>query len=233
MACGLPPPLSAIDTLALRAPVLVGLNLSVIVQLFPASTDVPQLLLSMKSPGLLPPRVIPLIARVVLPTLVSVTVLGVLVVPTFVAGKATLVADNLTSVPTPVKLMVWGLSLALSVIVTLPVRVPMAVGVKVTAMVQLRPIRTELPQVLVSLKSPLAAILVILRVAVPVLVRVTFWPALVVCRTWAAKVRLVLDKCTFGAGRVVVIATVSTAKSVQVVAQVVRLNTAEVMFGPV
>jgi hypothetical protein len=42
-----------------------------------------------------------------------------------------------------------GLPLVLSVMVIAPVRVPVAVGVKVTLMVQFAPAATEVPQVLV------------------------------------------------------------------------------------
>jgi hypothetical protein len=63
---------------------------------------------------------------------------------------------------------------------TAPVRVPVAVGVKVTLMVQEAPAATELPQVLVSAKSPLAEMLVILNAPLPVLVSVTDWAELVV-----------------------------------------------------
>ena len=49
----------------------------------------------------------------------------------------------------PVRLTVCGLPVALSVMVTEAVRLPGAVGVKVTLMVQLPPAGTELPQVLV------------------------------------------------------------------------------------
>ena len=68
---------------------------------------------------------------------------------------------------------------------------------------------------------------------VPVLVSVTVWAALVVWRSCVANVRLVLDSCTFGPATAAFTATVSIAKSVQVVAQVVRLTTAEVILGPV
>ena len=61
----------------------------------------------------------------------------------------------------------------MSVIVTDPLREPLAVGLKVTLIVQeLLGARLE-PQVLVSEKSPLAVMLVILRVPLPVLLRVT------------------------------------------------------------
>jgi hypothetical protein len=59
------------------------------------------------------------------------------------------------------------------VIVIEPVREPVAVGVKVTLRVQLAPAAMLEPQVLVWAKSPLAVMLVIARVALPVLFSVT------------------------------------------------------------
>lgn len=56
---------------------------------------------------------------------------------------------------------------------TVPVRVPVAVGVKVTEIVQFAPAATLVPQVLVSPKFVLGTILVMLSEVVPVLVRVT------------------------------------------------------------
>jgi len=77
------------------------------------------------------------------------------------------------SLPVPLSATVCGLPAALSVTVTLPVLVPVAVGSKVTLMVQLAPAVTLEPQVLVWEKSPLAVMLVRLRVASPVLLSVT------------------------------------------------------------
>ena len=57
--------------------------------------------------------------------------------------------------PIPVKLIACGLSAALSVIVTCPVRAPATVGVKATEMLQLPLGGTEVPQLLFSAKSPL------------------------------------------------------------------------------
>ena len=82
--------------------------------------------------------------------------------------------------PVPLRLIVWGLLEALSVTVTVPVRVPDAVGLKVTLMLQLAPAASELPHVVVSAKSPLIPILVIVKLAVPELVRVADWALLVV-----------------------------------------------------
>src|SRR5581483_4069734 len=104
--CGLPPPLSAIETEALRAPIAVGVKVTVIVQLPPPTTLVPQVLVCMKSPGLVPVRVIPVIVRVCAPTLVRVTVCGALVVPTVTVPNGRMVGDSLTTVPTPDTAMV-------------------------------------------------------------------------------------------------------------------------------
>ena len=82
----------------------------------------------------------------------------------------------------PVSETTCGLLLALSVIVSEPVRVPVAVGAKVTLIVQLPPAATEPPQLLVWAKSPDVTMPLTVRVAVPVLLRVTVCGALVVPR---------------------------------------------------
>ena len=76
------------------------------------------------------------------------------------------------AVPVPVRETVWGVPEALSEIVTAPVRAPAAVGVKVTLMAQLAPAASDAPQLLLWAKSPLAAMPVIVRAALPVLLRV-------------------------------------------------------------
>ena len=57
--------------------------------------------------------------------------------------------------PVPVRLAVRGLPVALSVMVTVALRVPAAVGLKVTLIVQLPPTPRLEPQPLVWAKSPL------------------------------------------------------------------------------
>jgi hypothetical protein len=86
------------------------------------------------------------------------------------------------------------------VIVTAPVRVPVAVGENVTLIVQFAPVSTEPPQLLVWTKSPLAARLVIVKVALPVFVSVTDCAALVVPWFWELNARLDVDKLSPGAG---------------------------------
>jgi hypothetical protein len=72
-----------------------------------------------------------------------------------------------------VRLTVWVAGLALSVMVTAPLLVPVAVGLKVTLRVQLALAARLVPQVLVWEKSPLTVTLVILSVTLPVFLRVT------------------------------------------------------------
>jgi hypothetical protein len=99
-----------------------------------------------------------------------------LVVPTACAAKVNEAGERLTTAvvaPVPVRLTVWVAGLALSVMVTAPVLVPVAVGLKVTLRVQLAPAATLEPQVLVWEKSPLALMLVIVRLALPVFLSVT------------------------------------------------------------
>jgi hypothetical protein len=91
------------------------------------------------------------------------------------------------AVPVPLKETVWGLPLALSLIETLAVRLPVAEGLKVTLMVQLLPTARVLGltgQVLVWAKSPLLVpvipMLLMVSAAFPLLVRVTLWAPLVV-----------------------------------------------------
>jgi len=79
-----------------------------------------------------------------------------------------------------VRATVCGLPVALSVTVMVPGWLPVAVGVKVTVMVQLAPAATEVPQVLVWAYCALAAMLVMPSAPVPPLVSVTVCAALVV-----------------------------------------------------
>ena len=113
--------------------------------------------------------------------------------PTGWLPKARLLAERLTAdaVPVPDRLTVWGLPLALSLMLTEAVRLPLAVGVKVTLMVQLPPAATELPHVLVWAKSPALvpaiATLVRVKVALPSLVKVADRGALALPTLWLPK----------------------------------------------
>jgi hypothetical protein len=87
----------------------------------------------------------------------------------------------------------------LSAIVNAPVRLPAAVGVKVTEIVQLAPTATLEPQLLTWAKSPEAAIEVRVSAALPELISVTVCAALVDPVASAAKNRLAGDTLAAGA----------------------------------
>jgi hypothetical protein len=83
--------------------------------------------------------------------------------------------------------------------VTAPVLVPAAVGLKVTLRMQLALGARLGPQVLVWEKSPLAVMLAIVRVALPVLVRVRLCGRLLVPTGRAGKVKEAGERLTAGA----------------------------------
>jgi hypothetical protein len=96
------------------------------------------------------------------------------------------------SVPVPVSETVRGLPLALSVIVMVPLRAPVAVGVNVTLIVQFMLAGTDAPHVFVSAKSPEAVIEVIFSARLPLLVSVIIFAGeLVVVTSWLPKFKLV------------------------------------------
>lgn len=129
------------------------------------------------------------------PLLVSVTICAPLVVPTVWLEKIKLAGAKLTAgpaaTPVPVRLTVFGLSVALSEMLRLPLRVPVAVGVKNTLTVQFAPAATLVPQLFVCVKSPLAVILEIVSAPLPLLVKVTVCAALVVPMDWLPNVTVV------------------------------------------
>jgi len=114
------------------------------------------------------------------PVFFRVTVFAALVVFTRWLPKVKLVLDKLTegAVPVPERVTVCGLLLALSETVIAPDRSPVVVGVNVMLIVQFPPAATEVPQVLLCAYCVLAAMLVILRAAVPVFVSVRLCAAL-------------------------------------------------------
>jgi hypothetical protein len=177
--------LSVMTKVAVRLEAAVGVNVTLIVQLPLAARELPHVLVSAKSPGLAPVKVILLIVRAALPLLFSVTDCGVLVVPTFWLLKVRLevVMPATGPSPVPVTPTVWGLFVALSVMVKEAVRLPEAAGVNVTLIVQLLFAANELGHVVVSAKSPglgpANAMPVTVKAAFPVLLRVMDWAALV------------------------------------------------------
>ena len=128
--------------------------------------------------------------------MVNVTGAAVELEPTNTVPKERLDVDKVTGEPpVPVRFTVCGLFSASSVMLSAAVRVPLALGVKETLIVQFPPAETLLPQVLVWLKSPLFVpvkpMLLIVRAELRLFVKVTICGELVVPTTCEAKVRLV------------------------------------------
>ena len=162
-------------TVPVRVPVAVGVNVTLMVQLAPAARLAPQLFVCAKSPLLVP--VISYAAnrqgrsaRVRERHRLS----G--------AGRAHLLVAKRDgcrreapagAVPVPVRLAVCGLLVALSVTVNAALRVPVAVGVNVTLIVQLEPAATPVPQLFVCANGAAAPMLIMVRAEPPVLESVT------------------------------------------------------------
>ena len=81
-ACGLPLALSVMLSEAVRLPEAEGVKVTLIVQLAPAATELPHVLVRAKSPALVPATAMLVMLKVALPVLLRVTVRAVLVVPT-------------------------------------------------------------------------------------------------------------------------------------------------------
>jgi len=80
--CGLPDASSETDTEALRVPAAVGANVTLMAQLPPAATLLPQVLVWAKSPGLVPPMVILLMLSAAVPELLTLMLCAALLAPT-------------------------------------------------------------------------------------------------------------------------------------------------------
>jgi hypothetical protein len=103
----------------------------------------------------------------------------------------------------PERLTVWGLLAALSVMVTAAFSVEVNVGVNVTLIVQEPPFAaTEPPQLSVSPKSPAFVpftAMAVVKVWLPVLLRMTVRAPLVVPNDWLPKVKLLVERPATGA----------------------------------
>jgi hypothetical protein len=202
---GLPLALSVKLTEADRLPVAAGSNVTLIVQLAPAATELPQVFVWAKSPGLAPVSAMLERLKAALPPLVRVAVRTPLVVLTDWLPNERLLVDRLAvaEVPVPPRLRDWGLPLALSVKLTEADRLPPAVGSNVTLIVQLAPAATELPQVFVWAKSPglapVSAMPERLKAALPPLVRVAVTIPLLVLTDWLPNERLAGERLTAAA----------------------------------
>ena len=184
MLCGEPAPLSVIVTAAFSAPAAVGAKCPWMVQLAPTVRLVPQVLAKTNEDAFAPVTAMLVIANAAVPVLVMVTDCDPLDVPTVVEGYDRLVAESVTggSTPAPLSAILCGELLALSVMAMAAVNAPVVAGAKWPWMVQFAPAAKVAPQVFAKTNedasAPVKAMLVIDKVAVPVLVIVTEWDML-------------------------------------------------------
>ena len=155
-------------------------------QLAPAASEAPQVFVAANAAAPLPPSVMPVIVSAASPVFLSTAVCAALVVPVCALKLSVLGATDAAGagalVAVPVSVAVCGDPAALSVTVTVALKVPVVVGEKITRIRQLPPAASELPQVFVVTKLPApvpeSAMLVIASAALPVLESVIDCPAL-------------------------------------------------------
>src|SRR5438105_592416 len=211
MICGLPPALSASDSVPVRAPEAVGVKVTLMVQFAPAAKVaglVGQALAPVLVAAKSPEAANELIVKAAAPVFVKIGRASWRVTASNWLPKSRLVGANPTTgaVPFPLSIMICGLPPALSATDSVPVRAPEAVGVKVTLMVQFPPaakvagfMGQELAPVLVAAKSPEAANELIVKAAAPVFVSVSVIGALVVASSRFSPTRRSSDLPTTGA----------------------------------
>src|SRR5450631_3075304 len=90
--------------------------------------------------------------------------------------------------PVPLSDTLSGSSSSLLATVTVPVRTPVAVGAKLTLMVQLAPAASSLAHVLVSMKLPVVEMTILMRAPLPVLLNEMGRAVLVVPVGWLENV---------------------------------------------
>jgi hypothetical protein len=202
-----------IDAVRLDDPVAEGSNFTVITQDALTPRLCGQLFVSIKSVGFVPVKTIPDIPSEVVPGLDKVTFCGVLAVPAGCAPNVRLGAESViagVATVVPVNDTVCGLPLALSPRPSVAFFVPLVNGAKFIVKVQvpcggmaspkkqaLLPAGT-IPKFPASL--PVIEILDTFSVALPRLVTVTVWGALVVPTVCAANTNAVVEILAIGAG---------------------------------
>jgi len=164
-------------------------KVTVMGQFPPAASELPQVLVWPKSPGLAPVNPMLVMDRGAFPVLLRVTVWVALGVPTLLLKGLVVVTPAMGALPVPVRLMSCGLPLALSAMLTEAVRVKMAVGVNVTLIEQVlgagaagivNPVQVSALLVKSPGLAPVNETLVMVKLELPVLVRVLLSAELVV-----------------------------------------------------
>lgn len=133
--CGEPVALSATCKVAVKLLAEAGVNMTEIVQLDPAASELPQVLVWEKSLGLAPPIVTPVMFSAAFPVLESVADANE-VLPTVVLAKVrdgvSVATGAAAAVPVPVSVELCGEPVALSATCNVALKLAADAGVKVT-----------------------------------------------------------------------------------------------------
>jgi len=171
--CGEPVALSATEIAAVRLAAEPGIKLTVMVQVAPAASELPQLLVSPKLLAFVPVTEMLVMVSDAVPGLDSVIGSAVAATPTVVLGNASGFGLRVAcgAVPVPVSVADCGDPVALSATEIAALKLPADPGVKVTVMVHVDPAASELPQLFVCPKLlafvPVTEMLVMVSAAVP------------------------------------------------------------------
>jgi antitoxin (DNA-binding transcriptional repressor) of toxin-antitoxin stability system len=197
------PALSMTAILAVLAPVPLGVKITLMVQLEPAATLVPQVFVCEKSLLLVPVTLMLVTLSAMLPSLASEIAWVPVEVPTGWFGKVRLAGDSAANAAVPVPLRFTFCVPTLSVRTNAAVLLPNVAGVNITLTAQLAPASRLVPQVFVSEKSPtlgpVREMEVNERGAVPVFCTVSPSGALEMLTGWFPKDMLDAERLTAGA----------------------------------
>jgi hypothetical protein len=195
--CGLFVALSAIESVAVMAPVFKGVNVTLMVHEAWAAREVPQVVAEMANAlALVPVMVSPESVMAALSLFVSVTVFAALVLLTPCLPKARVVTEVVAwATPVPVREIVCGLFVALSVTESFAVMAPVAAGVNVTLIVHEAWAASDVLQVFAEMANALALIPVMVSPEIVMAVlssffNVAFFAALVSLRPCLPKDRV-------------------------------------------
>jgi hypothetical protein len=186
-----------------RDPVLlpraVGVKVTFTVQLAFAANDAPQLFVWLKS--LFAGRLLMAVMEIaVAPGLVTVTLWAALAVPIACDAKVSEVGESKGAGKNPVPERLTGpTDVVLVLMLREPLREPLAVGVKVTDIVQLAFVTRGVVQLLVWAKSPVTVKLKTESVRSPEFVKVTIWAALLVLTACEPKLNVAGETLPWGA----------------------------------
>ncbi len=168
--------MSATETLAEKLAVAAGVNVTEMLQLAPAASVLPQVVVSAKSDGLAPVMLMRVIVRVLVPGFDKVIACAAEVLPSVVVGNVRLVGlrtalGTCGAVPVPLSVAVCGVFAALSATEMVAEKLAAEAGVKVAEMLQVAPAARVPVQLVVYAKSvglaPEMVMPVIVRVALP------------------------------------------------------------------